>query len=134
MGTIPRQMLINRVTITFAVILTLIVGWNAYVAANNDGVLTGQVVDSGGRAVGGAKVTITARTVAHDLEIGSIVSGDDGVFRFEKHGQYNLVLTAEKDGVGKSAPRHIRLYFRNQDFALETPLVLSTGSTNAQGS
>ena len=122
MGTIPRQMLINRVTITFAVILALIVGWNAYVAANNDGVLTGQVVDSGGRAVGGAKVTITARTVAHDLEIGSIVSGDDGVFRFEKH------------GVGKSAPRHIRLYFRNQDFALETPLVLSTGSTNAQGS
>lgn len=125
MGGLAKQFLLNRVTVTFAIIIVLIIGWNLYVAANNDGTLTGRAVDAQGQPVGGATIMMTARNVDHDVEAGSTLSGDDGSFRFHNHGQYNLILTAEKDNIGKSEPVHVRLYFRNENFALRAPLVLA---------
>ena len=41
-----RGWLINRVTLTFGALALLALGWNLYVAAHDDGILEGRVVDA----------------------------------------------------------------------------------------
>ncbi|MEM7021753.1 MAG: carboxypeptidase-like regulatory domain-containing protein [Pseudomonadota bacterium] len=117
--------LVNRVTITFSVIAIVVIAWNLYVAANDDGILAGMVVDPEGNAVPGAEVTLSERTIVSLEPIATTTSDDQGRFRFEDHDRHRMVLTAAKDGVGESGRREVQLYFKNQNRELEEPLLLS---------
>ena len=119
-----RYWLINRVTITFATILVVVVAWNLHVRAHDDGILEGHVVDRGGQPVTGAKVVLNERTIVSLAPIAETTTDEAGRFRFERHDRHALVLTAEKDGIGASARIEIKLYFRNQNRVLEGPIVL----------
>jgi len=116
--------LINRVTIAFAVIALVVVGWNAYVAAHDDGILEGVVVGASGEPVPGAEVVLSERTIVSLAPIARTTTDGKGRFRFEKHDRHALVLNASKQGVGGSGRIEIRLYFRNQNRALEDPVRL----------
>lgn len=117
--------LINRVTITFGAIALVVVVWNLYVAAHDDGVLEGRVVDASGAPVPDAKVVLNERTIVSLAPIGETTTDKDGRFRFEDHDRHALVVTASKDGLGASDRREIRLYFRNQNRTLDNPISLS---------
>ena len=119
-----RNWLINRVTITFATILVVVVAWNLHVGAHDDGILEGRVVDRGGQPVTGAKVVLNERTIVSLAPIAETTTDEAGRFRFERHDRHALVLTAEKDGIGVSARIEVKLYFRNQNRVLEGPIVL----------
>jgi hypothetical protein len=120
-----RPWLLNRVTITFGTIATVILAWNLYVLAHDDGILAGVVVDAGGAPVEGARVVLSERTIVSLEPIAETPSDADGRFRFTGHDRHALVLTAEKDGIGASGRIEIRLYFRNQNRNLAEPIQLS---------
>ncbi|MGI9451316.1 MAG: carboxypeptidase-like regulatory domain-containing protein [Geminicoccaceae bacterium] len=119
-----RSWLINRVTITFAVIAVALLAWNLHVRAHDDGLLVGHVVDHAGRPVAGAKVVLNERTIVSLAPIAETTTDEAGRFRFTRHDRHALVLTAEKDGIGVSARVAVKLYFRNQNRTLEDPIVL----------
>lgn len=119
-----RGWLINRVTITFGAIALVVVLWNLYVAAHDDGILVGRVVDASGQPVADAHVVLNERTIVSLAPIAETTTDDEGRFRFEQHDRHALVVTADKPGVGASDRIRIRLYFRNQNRTLSQPIAL----------
>ena len=122
-----RGWLINRVTLTFGTLALVVLGWNLYVAAHDDGILQGTVVDAAGQPVADAAVVLNERTIVSLAPIAETRSDAAGHFRFERHDRHALVLTASKDGVGASPRVEVKLYFRNQNRTLADPLTLAGG-------
>jgi hypothetical protein len=120
-----RGWLLNRVTLTFGTLALVVLGWNLYVAAHDDGILQGIVVDSAGQPVADAAVVLNERTIVSLAPIAETRSDADGHFRFERHDRHALVLTASKNGVGASPRVEVKLYFRNQNRTLAAPLTLA---------
>lgn len=116
--------LINRVTVTFGLIAAVVIAWNLYVAAHDDGILEGRVVDASGEPVAGAKVVLSEQTIVSLSPIAETVTDAAGAFRFTRHDRHALVLTAEAPALGQSPRVAVRLYFRNQNRALAEPIVL----------
>ena len=121
-----RGWLVNRVTITFGLLAAIVIGWNLYVQAHNDGVLVGQVVDGHGAPVVGATVVLSEQTITSLSPIAETTTDEAGGFRFAGHDRHALVLTAEKAALGQSPRIDVRLYFRNQNRELATPIVIET--------
>ncbi len=119
-----RGWLVNRVTVTFAVLAVVVIGWNLYVSRHDDGILEGRVVNEAGEPVAGAEVVLSERTLVSMTPIARTVTDANGDFRFEKHDRHALVLTAEKPDIGKSARLEVQLYFKNQNRRLAEPIVL----------
>ena len=120
-----RSFLLNRFVLVFGSLALCIAAWNLYVAAHDDGHLEGLVVDAQGRPVADATVVISHKTVTSIEPLAQVRTGADGRFRFDKHGQYWLVLSAGKPGVGTAARSQLPLWFRNQDVTLDRPLTLA---------
>ncbi len=116
--------LVNRVTITFGLIAAIVIGWNLYVQAHDDGVLVGQVVDGHGAPVVGATVVLSEQTITSLSPIAETVTDAAGGFRFAGHDRHALVLTAEKAALGQSPRVDVRLYFRNQNRVMAAPIVI----------
>ena len=119
-----RPILLNRFTLVFGSLALLIAAWNVYVGLHDGGRLTGTVVDSSGRPVADATVVLGRKTVTSIDLLTQARTDSQGRFAFDRHGQYWLALTASKPGAGTSARRMMPLWFRNQDAALDRPLVL----------
>jgi len=119
-----RGWFVNRVTFTFAVIAVIVVAWNLYVAAHDDGRLEGVVHAPDGRPVAGATVTLSERTLVSLDPIAETTTDDQGRFRFGRHDRHALVVTADHPEFGQSDRREIRLYFRNQNRTLADPIRL----------
>jgi hypothetical protein len=51
----------------------------------------------------------------------------DGRFEFFDNRSHNIQLSAEKEGMGRSKQKVVRLYFRAQNVALAEPLILAVG-------
>lgn len=124
MGFDWRFWLLNRVVISAALILLVVTGWNIYRAANDDGRLVGRVVGPDGAPAAGATVVLLEQAITTLVETDRTSTDATGAFRFDNHGQYTMVLAAEKPDVGASPRRRVDLYFRNQNRVLERPLRL----------
>ena len=119
-----RILLFNRYTLTFGAIAIIASIWNLYIAFNNDGVITGQVVGPDNQPVPGATVTLFQKTLYIAEPRDKTRTDKNGAFTFSGHNSYKLWLEAEKEGIGKSKKEEYRLYFRNQNFTLRKPLRL----------
>lgn len=115
---------LNRYIITFGAIAIIVALWNLYVAFNNDGIITGRVVGPDNRPVEGATVTLFQKTLYIAEPRDKTTTGKNGAFLFTGHASYKLWLEAIKKGLGKSPKEEHRLYFRNQNLNLSTPLRL----------
>ncbi|MCB2055836.1 MAG: carboxypeptidase regulatory-like domain-containing protein [Geminicoccaceae bacterium] len=116
--------ILNRVTVTFALIAAVVIGWNLYVVRHDDGILEGRVVDQAGAPVAGAHVVLNEQTLVSLAPIAETKTDAQGRFTFERHDRHALVLTAGKDGVGASGRIEVRLYFRNQNRVMSEPIAL----------
>lgn len=119
-----RALLMHRVTFTCILIVILVLAWNSYILAHDDGLLVGYVIDCDGRPVEAAKVVISALSQINRNVIAVTETGEGGRFSFQDHDSHAMYIEAEKESVGSSRRREVRLYFRNQNHTLDGPLVL----------
>ena len=119
-----KTLLLNRYIITFGAIAIIAAVWNLYVALNNDGIIVGRVVGPDNLPVEGATVTLFQKTLYVAEPRDKTTTDEDGAFTFAGHASYKLWLEAIKEGIGKSPKEEYRLYFRNQNLNLRTPLHL----------
>ncbi len=119
-----RRAFASRFVIVPLVLTIGIGGWNAWVAMHNDGIVRGQVLTADGAPVAGAKVRIMEQNFTTNSERGNVVTGADGRFLITDNRSHNIQLRAEKDAVGRSQQKVVRLFFRAQNVTLDAPLVL----------
>lgn len=120
----------NRFVLTFGSVAIAVAIWNVYVVLNDDGIIRGEVVDSKGAPVEGARVTLSERTLLVARPRGQTVTDADGRFVFEGHNLYRLYLEASKERVGRLPQREYRLYFKGQNLELDVPLRLRPEGTS----
>jgi hypothetical protein len=115
----------NRFVVTFGGAALLAASWNVYIVYHDDGIIEGQVVGPDGAAVSGATVRLSEKTLLVSQPKGRTTTDVDGRFRFTGHWMHRLYLEADKEGVGRFAPREYRLYFNGENLFLRTPLQLT---------
>ena len=113
----------NRFVVLFAV-LTVVVGvWNLYVSTHDHGIVTGRVVDAMGHPVAGVVVHMFERDFISQQERAHTTTDAGGWFRFTTNASHVVQLQVDK-GEARAPRVTVRLWFRAQDVALATPLVL----------
>lgn len=117
------QRLRHRFVAVPLALLLLTVGWNLYVAANDDGLILGTVRDSAGRPVEGAEVVFFERDFVNYQEKRSTRSDAQGRFRFENMQVHVGQLEARLADGRKSERRLLRLWFRAQNIDV-APLII----------
>ena len=115
----------NRFTITFGIILVLVVIWNVYISFHNHGLIEGRVIGPNGAPVAGATVTLSEQSLLVNQERGKTTTDLSGRFRFTGHHMHRPYLQAEKEGVGQFGPHQYPLYFQGEDLILTKPLKLT---------
>ena len=85
------------------IIFLLVVGvsiavWSIYVQANDDGIITGRVVDQNGEGIASAEVLLQKK--GYDILDEPIVTTTDenGYFRYMDTPMLEFVISAQKDG------------------------------------
>jgi hypothetical protein len=119
-----RRRLLNRFVAVFAAIAAAALLWNVYVSLHDQGIVSGRVVDAGGRPVADAIVVLWVLNFTTFTEKARVATDADGRFALVNRDSHHIQLSAEKPGAGRSARRDVRLYFRAQDVELDAPLVL----------
>ena len=114
----------TRWVVVPAVLAVLVLTWNVYVVFHDHGIIEGRVVDVGGAPVPGAKVTLLEQNVTTYTERSHVTTDADGRFVFRDNRSHHVKLVADKEGVGQSSRRDLRLWFRAQDRVLASPLKL----------
>jgi len=109
-------------------IAVVVVAWNAYVAAHDDGIVRGEVVGPDGRPVSGATVSMMEQNFTTNSDRGKTQTRADGSFEFTDNRSHNIQLRAEKPGLGRSDLVVVRLYFQAQNVTLRMPLRIKAGS------
>ncbi len=122
-----RRLVLNRFVVVPGAIAAAILAWNVYVAAHDNGVVAGQVVDAAGRPVADASVALWALQFTTYVEKTRTRTDPDGRFRFSGNDSHNIQLAAGKAGAGSSGRIPVRLYFKAQDVTLREPLRLAGG-------
>ena len=115
---------INRYSITFGLIGLAVLGWNLYVAAHRDGLLTGRVVAADGSAIAGATVKVRERTMVSSEPRAEAKTDAQGRFRVEGLDYHHLLVEVEAQGFKPLPRQSVRLWFRGQNRALEAPLTM----------
>ena len=115
----------NRFVVTFGGAALLAAIWNVYIVYHDDGIIAGQVIGPDGAAVAGATVKLSEKTLLVSQPKGQATTDADGRFRFTGHWMHRLYLEADKEGVGRFAPREYRLYFNGENLFLREPLRLA---------
>lgn len=110
-----RRLLLNRFTIIIIVTLVAAVALQGFVAANNDGQFTGQVVDSEGEPVEDATVAFTPQTLAGVPETERTTTDENGEFAFEDPSVLEFRIQAQHEELGRSEGQHHHLYFLGQN-------------------
>ena len=114
--------LYSRWFIVPVTMVVIIVGWLAYVAAHDHGVVEGRVIDAGGRPVAGATVLLLKRGFVTHEQAGRTTTDAAGAFRFSDNISHSIQLEAESPTLGRSDRRIVRLLFAAQDVKVTEPL------------
>ncbi|HKF70291.1 MAG TPA: carboxypeptidase-like regulatory domain-containing protein [Stellaceae bacterium] len=122
-----HRLLANRFTVVLVSIALVIAIWNLYVSLHDHGVVEGRVVDSDGRPVDSATVTLWVLNFTTYVEKTHAITDADGGFVIRGNDSHNIQIGAEKPGVGRAPRIPVRLYFKGQDVSLAAPLVLTGG-------
>jgi hypothetical protein len=113
-----------RYLLVLAVSAVLVLGWNAWIAVHDDGIVRGRVVQADGHPVAGATVSFWEKTLTTLERRTAIETEPDGGFVFTGQAAHHFALQAEKSGLGVSPRTLYRRYFRGQNLVLDEPLRL----------
>ena len=111
-----KQVLLNRFVIVITVVLVLWVGLTApYVAAHDDGNISGTVVDASGDPVNNATVVAQRLMTKNQDPPISTTTDENGRFIFENKSNWlEFRIHIKKDGEVSNWERH-HLYFEGQN-------------------
>ena len=118
---------LGRILFVAAVVLILVI-WLIHVRLNDDGIITGVVLNQAGSPVQGATVQLREQTLNLVKEPRSAQTDEQGRFEFTDIEMIDFVISAKLDGTGASERRRYHLYFMRQNFELPEPLVLKPQS------
>jgi hypothetical protein len=124
-----RKLLLNRFTIVIVAFLLLAGSVQAYAAANNQGTVTGRVVDTNGDPVADATVFIERVNIRNQLGKVNTTTDADGYYEFTNQTRLlEFRIQAVKEGVGESRVTRHHLYFRGQN--TDITIVVRPGSAS----
>jgi hypothetical protein len=118
---------LGRIVFIVAVVLALAI-WIVHVRLNDDGIVSGVVLNEEGEPVAGATVQIREQTLNLLKEPRTEQTDEQGRFVFTNIEMIEFVISAKLEGVGASARPRYHLYFMRQNFELPEPLVLKASS------
>jgi hypothetical protein len=118
---------LGRIVFIVAVVLALAI-WIVHVRLNDDGIVSGVVLNEEGEPVAGATVQIREQTLNLLKEPRTEQTDEQGRFVFKDIEMIEFVISAKLEGVGASARPRYHLYFMRQNFELPEPLVLKASS------
>jgi hypothetical protein len=119
------RILANRYTVTVILIVVSIFTWKLYVRAHNDGYIRGTVVDEKGDGVADATVLLQERDLVIVEAPISTITDEDGRFFYMDMSLVSFFIWAKKDGYITPEKSAYHLYFKEQNFTLPEPLILS---------
>lgn len=111
-----------------AVLAVLVGAWNLYVAANDDGIIEGEVRDARGAPVAGATVIFFERNFVNYQEKQRATTDARGAYRFTDLAVHVGQLEARAEDGRRSERYQLQLWFRAQNTRLP-PLVVGTPRT-----
>lgn len=117
-----RRLLVNRFTVLIAIVLVASIAVQGYVAVNDDGHVTGQVVDGSGDPVTNATVTLSPQTIAGVPTSESTTTDENGEFAFRDESLLEFTIQAHHEEHGESETHRRHLYFRGQNVEVELVL------------
>ena len=118
-----RRLLGHRFVAVPLSLAVLVVGWNVYIALNDDGLIEGQVRDRSGAAVPGATVIFFERNFIYYQEKQRTTTDARGAYRFDGMQVHVGQLEARTADGRHSDRRQLRLWFRAQN-AEVAPLII----------
>ena len=119
------RVLTNRYVITVLIIAAAIFAWKLYVQANDDGYITGTVADENGDPVDGATVFLQERDLVIVETPITAQTDENGRFTCEGVTMVSFFLWAESDGSLRAEKKAHHLYFKEQNYILPEPIVLT---------
>ena len=105
----------------------IVAAWNVYVAANNDGVIEGEVRDAAGAPVASATVIFFERNFVNYQEKVRTTTDTRGAYRFSGMQVHIGQLEARLEDGRRSERVQLRLWFRAQHTRVR-PLVVQARS------
>ncbi len=117
------RILAHRFVAIPLVLAVLVVGWNIYIAFNDDGLIEGEVRDRTGAAVPGATVIFFERNFIYYQEKQRTTTDAHGAYRFAGMQVHVGQLEARTADGRHSERRQLRLWFRAQN-ADVAPLII----------
>jgi hypothetical protein len=115
-----RRLLLNRFTIVIVAALLLTGSVQAYADMNNEGTISGRVVDEDGDPVAGATVYIQRVNIRNQLGRVNTTTDENGYYEFTNQTRLlEFRLQAVKEGVGSSTVTRHHLYFRGQSSRID---------------
>jgi protocatechuate 3,4-dioxygenase beta subunit len=120
----PLAILRHRFVAVPLLLAAVTLVWNAYVALNDDGIISGTVADAAGRPIAGATVVFYERSMLNYVEQRHVVTDVDGTYRFDGMAVHIGQLEARTADGRNSERRQLRLWFRSQNTRV-APLVVA---------
>lgn len=116
-----KKLLFNRLTYTVIIVLLLSAGAQAYIAQNDDGQISGTVVDQNGEPVDGATVEMTVIPLSGVTDTESTTTDAQGEFTFTREDVLEFRITVIVNGEKIHNEQH-HLLFRGQNTELQIKL------------
>lgn len=124
-----RQLVLNRFVGIIVILLLATAATQGYAQTNDDGHVSGRVVDENGDPVANATITIERVNIRNQLGKMRTTTDANGYYEFTGKTQLLEFRTqAVKDGVGSSVVERHHLYFRGQNTNIN--LVIRSGTGN----
>lgn len=117
------RILAHRFVAVPVALAVLVIGWNVYIAFNDDGLIEGRVVDRTGAPVPGATVIFFERNFIYYQEKQRTTTDAHGDYRFAGMQVHVGQLEARAPDGRHSGRRQLRLWFRAQNTEV-APLVI----------
>ena len=117
------RLLAHRFVAVPLALAALVVGWNVYIAFNDDGLIEGRVLDRAGAPVPGATVIFFERNFIYYQEKLRTTTDAQGDYRFADMRVHVGQLEARTADGRHSERRQLRLWFRAQNAEM-APLII----------
>jgi len=115
-----KKLLFNKLTYTLIILLVLSAGAQAYITDNNDGQISGTVVDADGEPVADATVEMNIIPLSGVTDTVSTTTDSDGNFEFVREDvlEFRIIVIVDDEQV-YSESHHLMFHGQNTDLRIQ---------------